>query len=137
MKRDRMALVRFIEQRLAWPHDYVRNDCIRYTLGAVEAQFGSSPWPDIDWHDERSARRAIAKMGGIEAGADALFKSIACGDAQFGDLAGVMTAEGDFHLALVAGPVLLAPGERRTERSPRSEMIRAWRAAPAVREKAR
>ena len=70
-------------------------------------------------------------FGGIEAATDALFESIACGDAQFGDLAGVITPEGDFHLALVAGAVLLAPGELRLERSPRADMVRAWRAAPA------
>ncbi|GEM_PF-1520725 len=126
-----MALVRYIEARNALPHDYATNDCVRFVLGAVAAQFGSSPWPDVDWRTERGARRAIAKVGGIEAATDALFESIACGDAQFGDLAGVITPEGDFHLALVAGAVLLAPGELRLERSPRADMVRAWRAAPA------
>ncbi|MEL7783748.1 hypothetical protein AAG607_12050 [Citromicrobium bathyomarinum] len=128
-----MALIAFIESRACLPHDFASNDCIRYVLGGVEAQFGSSPWPNVDWHDERSARRAIAKVGGIEAETDRLFETIEPSQAEFGDIAGARDHEGAFHLLIVEGALLSAPGECRLERRPRTDMIRAWRAGPGVR----
>ena len=134
MSRDRLALIAFIESRIAAPHDFDGNDCVSFTMGAVAAQFGSHPALGVSWNDESSARRAIAALGGIEVAADERFVSIEPADAEFGDIAGVIDDETGFHLMLVEGHTLTAPGERGLYRLPRSRMVRAWRAQGATDE---
>ncbi|WP_370180225.1 hypothetical protein [Alteriqipengyuania sp.] len=132
VRRDRKALIAFIEARAAMAHDFDGNDCVSFTMGAVAAQFGSHPEIGVRWHDERSAKRAIATLGGIEAATDARFARIAPHEAQFGDIAGVVDEETGFHLMLVEGQMLVAPGEAGLARLPRSRMVAAWRARGAV-----
>ena len=131
--RDRIALVRFIESRIGMPHDYRRNDCARFVLGAVRAQFGRTPKLGVSWTTERGAKRAIARLGGFEAAADRLFAAIDPGQAQFGDIAGVIDPVRGFHVMLVEGQQLVGPGERGLTRLPRSAMVRAWSADPSLR----
>ena len=134
MTRDLQALVAFIEARTAMPHDFDGNCCVRYVLGAVEAQFGNAPDPGASWRTERGALRAIAKLGGIEATTDRLFAEVPIGEARFGDIAGVDDPARGFHVMLVEGQMLSCPGERGLERLPRRLMVRAWSAVPLSRQ---
>lgn len=131
-ERDRVALVRFIESRSAMPHDWNGNCCVRFVLCAVEAQFGSAPAPSVTWTNERSAKRAIAKAGGIAAECDRLFVPITPAQAQMGDIAGIDDPESGFMLMIVEGATLAGPGETKLERRPRAVMVRAWRAGGPV-----
>ncbi|WP_370189236.1 hypothetical protein [Qipengyuania sp.] len=130
MARDLMALVAYLDIKLAEPHDFDRNCCVRFVLGAVEAQFGSAPDLGTTWRTEAGAKRALVKLGGIEAATDRLFRRIEPARAQFGDIAGVVDSEGFFHVMVVEGQTLCSPGERRLERVSRREMIAAWSAEP-------
>ena len=130
MARNLTALVAFLDTKLAEPHDFDGNCCVRFVLGGVEAQFGRAPVLPVSWRTETGAKRAIVKLGGIEATADRLFRRIKPGAAQFGDIAGVLDHRGGFHVMLVEGQTLCSPGERRLDRIPRREMIAAWCAEP-------
>lgn len=125
-----MALVAYLDSKVAEPHDFDGNCCVRFVLGAVEAQFGRAPELPVGWRTQGGAKRAIAKLGGIEATADRLFRRIAPAQAAFGDIAGVIDHEGNFHVMLVEGQTLCSPGERKLDRIPRREMIAAWCAEP-------
>lgn len=129
-RRDRVALCEFIDSRVRRPHDFSGNDCVRFTLGGVKAQFGISPILPVNWTTERGARRAIVKLGGIAATCDRLFRPIAPGEAQFGDIAGVEDPLHGFHVMLVEGATLCSPGDIGLDRVPRAEMVRAWSAEP-------
>ena len=131
MTRDLVGLAAFIDARQIMPHDWNTNCCVRFMLGAVASQFGSAPSMRVDWQDRRTARRAIAKVGGIEAETDRLFASIEPASAQTGDIGGVIDPADGFVLTIVHGPHIIAPGEHGIERQPRSAMVRAWRAAPS------
>lgn len=130
MTRNRVALVRFIESRACTPHAFGSNDCVRFVLDAVEAQFGVCVDAGATWSDERTARRAIAKLGGFEATVDRLFPRIAIGEASLGDIAGVEDPELGFHVMLVEGAALVAPSNGGLIRVPRRQMIAAWTAKP-------
>lgn len=130
-RRDRVALCEYIDGRVRRPHCFAGNDCACFVLGAVHAQFGISPILPVSWSTERGALRAIAKLGGIEAACDRLFRPIAPGEAQFGDIAGVEDPVRGFHVMLVEGATLCSPGETDLMRVPRAEMICAWSAEPA------
>lgn len=129
--RDQAALIAFLDERATRAHDWNGNCCVRFMLAAVEAQFGEAPEMVVDWTDQRTARRAIAKVGGIEAETDRLFESIEPSHAQFGDIGGVDDPGEGFMLTIVEGATLVAPGERGLARRPRSFMVRAWRAGPS------
>lgn len=129
-QRNKAALVAYLDERLNRPHDWDGNCCARFVLGAVEAQFGTAPKLRVTWDDERSALRAIAKVGGLEAETSRLFTYIDPAFAQFGDLAGVDDPVGGFMLAIVEGQTLVAPGDTGLVRRPRTAMRRAWSADP-------
>ena len=129
-RRDRLALVRYIEEHTASPHDFAGNCCAAFMLGAIRAQFGRAPDPGAQWTDEREARRAIAKLGGFRNRVDAMFRPIARAKAVFGDIAGVEDPQLGFHVMLVEGSQLVAPGERGLIRLPRRAMNGAWSSAP-------
>lgn len=130
MTRNRPALVAFIDSRANRPHDWTGNCCARFVLGGVEAQFGSAPALAVEWSDLRTARRALAAVGGLEAEADRLFEAIEPAQAQFGDIAGVDHPSEGFLLMIVEGETLVGPGDHGNVRAPRREMVRAWRAGP-------
>ena len=129
-RRDIAALIAFIEARTALPHDFDGNDCVTHVLGASEAQFGVKVDPGVSWTTARGAKRTIAKLGGLEAAFDRFFDRIEPGMAQFGDIAGVIDPVSGFHVMLVEGQVLSAPGERRLDRVPRNRMVTAWHGCP-------
>ncbi|MEH6721947.1 MAG: hypothetical protein V7686_00325 [Qipengyuania sp.] len=130
MARNLTALVAYLDRKLAEPHDFDGNCCVRFVLGAVEAQFGRAPVLPVSWRTEVGAKRAIVRLGGIEAATDQLFRRIDPSAAQFGDIAGVLDDRGGFHVMLVEGQTLCSPGVRRLDRLPRREMIAAWSAEP-------
>lgn len=130
IRRNLAALAAFIDARQNRPHDWSDNCCVRFVFGAVAAQFGAAPDPGADWHDQRTARRAIAKVGGIAARMDELYAPIDPATAKRGDIAGVADPVHGFLLALVEGETLAGPGEERLARLPRSAMVRAWSADP-------
>ena len=130
MPRDLVALVAFIDSRISSPHDFDGNCCARYVLGAVEAQFGEAPPVAVAWSTARGAKRAIAKLGGFEATVDRLFRRIDPAQAVFGDIAGVACPVLGFHVMLVEGQTLVAPGERGNTRLARARMLSAWSAEP-------
>ena len=130
MARDLVALAHFIDSRIAIPHDFDGNCCARYVLGAVKAQFGHAPELPVSWSTARGAKRAIAKLGGFEAAVDRLFHRIDPAQAMFGDIAGVACPVLGFHVMLVEGQTLVAPGKRGNTRLPRARMLSAWSAEP-------
>lgn len=130
MTRNHQALVAYLDSKVAEPHDFDGNCCVRFVLGAVEAQFGRAPELPVSWRTEGGAKRAIAKLGGIEATADRLFRRINPAQAAFGDIAGVVDHEGHFHVMLVEGQTLCSPGQRKLDRIPRRAMIAAWCTEP-------
>ena len=91
---------------------------------------GRAPVLPVSWRTEVGAKRAIVRLGGIEAATDQLFRRIELSAAQFGDIAGVLDDRGGFHVMLVEGQTLCSPGVRRLDRIPRREMIAAWSAEP-------
>lgn len=129
-RRDLTALAAFLDARAAMPHDWDGNCCVRFAFGAVAAQFGAAPDPGADWHDRRSARRAIAKVGGIAAQMDRLFAPAATALAKRGDIAAVEDEAHGILLAVVEGDTLACPGFDGTMRYPRRAMIAAWSAEP-------
>ena len=132
MRRDLVALTAFIDSRISTPHDFDGNCCARYVLGAVEAQFGRAPQLPVSWSTARGAKRAIAKLGGFAATVDRLFRRIDPAQAVFGDIAGVACPVLGFHVMLVEGQTLVAPGERGNTRLPRTRMLSAWSAEPVI-----
>lgn len=130
MNRDLIALVHYIENRIAQPYAYGANDCASFVLGAVEAQFAKPPPLAVTWKTETGAKRVIARLGGFEAAVDGLFRSIEHGQAAFGDIAGVIDPDRGFLVMLVEGQTLVAPGEHGLYRIPRNRMIRAWSSEP-------
>ena len=130
MRRDLVALTAFIDSRIAMPHDFNGNCCARYVLDAVRAQFAEAPQLTVSWSTARGAKRAIAKLGGFEATVDRLFRRIDPAQAVFGDIAGVACPVLGFHVMLVEGQTLVAPGERGNTRLPRTRMLSAWSAEP-------
>ncbi len=132
--RNTMALVAFLDAKLLEPHDYDGNCCVRFVLGAVEAQFGRAPELGVRWRTEIGAKRAMVRLGGIEAAADRMFERIDPARAVFGDIAGVIDPLHGFHVMLVEGQTLCAPGDTGTVRLPRREMVRAWCADPALKQ---
>ena len=132
MSRDLVALAAFIDSRISISHDFDGNCCARYVLGAVEAQFGYAPELPVTWSTARGAKRAIAKLGGFEAAVDRLFRRIDPAQAVFGDIAGVACPVLGFHVMLVEGQTLVAPGECGNTRLPRTRMLAAWSAEPVT-----
>lgn len=128
MTRDLVGLAKFIDSRRDRPHDFNGNCCVGFVLAAQEAQFGTVPELRVSWHDQRTALRAIAAVGGIRAEADRVFTEIPPSLAQFGDIAGVADQELGFHLMLVEGHFLIAPGICGLERIERHHMVAAWTA---------
>jgi len=130
MTRNREALVQYIDAHSQAPHDFNGNCCACFVLGAVSAQFGEAPRVDAQWNDKRSAQRAIANLGGFEHAVDQLFDPVPTGEAEFGDIAGVIDPDLGFHVMLIEGQTLVSPGEQGLVRIPRSDMVKAWSAAP-------
>ena len=128
--RNIERLIAFIEARLNKPHDFRDNDCVRFVLGAVEAQYGYNVRLGVNWSTERGAKRAIARLGGMRSAADEHFNQIRMDRAAFGDIAGVNDPATGFHVMLIEGQSLIAPGERGVMRLPRTEMICAWSSLP-------
>lgn len=134
--RDYEALHAFIDARQAAPHAWGRaaNDCVGFVLGAIEAQTGITVAPEITWSDERTGRRAIAKLGGLEAAFDAHFTRFPPALAGRGDIAGVRDDGDRLHVMLVEGATLVGPGAAGNARLPRSAMVAAWSIAALLAE---
>jgi hypothetical protein len=128
--RDLEALHGFIDARQAAPYAWGRdaNDCVGFALGAVAVQTGIVAAVAAQWHDERSAIRTIARLGGIEAAFDAHFDRVPPALARRGDVAGVFDEARGLHVMVVEGATLVGPGEAGNFRLPRSAMVIAWNA---------
>ena len=134
MARDYRALIRFIESRHSTPHSWGRrngNDCAGFALAAVEEQTGTEVAADLDWTDESSALRTIAKFGSLERAFDAYFDRVPPSLAQRGDVAGVVDPEFGIHPTIVEGQTLVSPCSTGNHRVPRSKMTVAWSAESA------
>ena len=136
--RDHEALHAFIDARQAQPYAWGReaNDCVGYVLGAVEAQTGIAAAAAAPWSNQREALRALARIGGIEAGFDAYFDRVPPALARRGDIAGVIDQKLRLHVLVVEGATLVGPGETGNTRLPRSAMVMAW-SADSARPRAR
>jgi hypothetical protein len=130
LARDILALIAFIDSRQKVAHAIGReaNDCIGYSLGAVEAQTGIKVAPDLSWDSRAGALRLLKRYGSIEAAFDAHFERIAPAFAKRGDIAGVPDVEFGMHPMIVEGALLVCPGDRGNRRGPRSMMVCAWSA---------
>jgi hypothetical protein len=112
------------------PHAWGRNanDCVGYSLDAVEAQTGIRVAPELNWTSRASALRVIRIYGTLEGAYDAHFERIAPAFAKRGDIAGVEDADFGIHPMIVEGETLVGPGERGNRRLPRRMMVAAWSA---------
>ena len=124
-------LIAFIAARETVPHDWQRNDCVRYAAGAIGAQTGSDPLADLKpWTSASQAKRLAVRMGGLEAAVDKRLARIAPAFAARGDIAGVPDEAFGILLMVVEGHSLVGPGEHGNHRLPRSAMTMAWKAEP-------
>lgn len=129
IRRDIEALIAFIDSRQGVPHAWGRkaNDCVGYSLDAVEAQTGVRVAPELNWTSQGSALRVLrSTYGSIEAAYDAHFERIAPAFARRGDIAGVPDEAFGIHPLIVEGELLVGPGDRGNRRTKRSTMAIAW-----------
>lgn len=128
MKRDIGALVRYLAERAAMPHEWGRkaNDCMSFPAGAVKAQTGKDPTAGLKWKSHATAISLLAKLGGVEAVLDARFERIPTAHAMRGDIGIVPDAELGSHPVIIDGSGVCAPGVRGLKRLPRSAMTAAW-----------
>lgn len=103
-------------------------DCIRFGAGAVEALTGADPLGALTWSDERSARRLVARFGGIDAAVSGRLREIAPARAHRGDIAAAEDPEQGLLIMVIEGEMLVAPGEHGLRRARRTRMVRAWSA---------
>lgn len=128
MKRDIAALMAFINSRQNVPHAWgrARNDCMSFTAGAVKAQTGKDPARGLRWDGEKSGRRLLRDLGGVEAVLDARFKRIAPAIARRGDIGGVPDDQLGIHPMIIEGETLVSPGDKGNSRVKRRAMTMAW-----------
>jgi hypothetical protein len=128
MKRDVGALVRYLAERAAMPHEWGKkaNDCMSFPAGAVKAQTGKDPTAGLKWKSHATAISLLAKLGGVEAVLDARFERIPTAHAMRGDIGIVPDAELGSHPAIVTGATVCLPGARGLRHHPRSAMTAAW-----------
>jgi hypothetical protein len=131
MARDITAWLGFLAERgdkpFAWGRD--ANDCVSFQLASVLALTGrdlSGRMPR--WSSEATAKRALARLGGLEAAVDGLLRPVSIGHAQRGDVAGVRNENGDLLLMSVEGHTLVGPGPKGLKRVDRHHMVKAWSA---------
>lgn len=130
MNRDFEALLAFIDSRQSVPHEWGRdkNDCVAFVLAAIKAQTGHNRATAVKWSTEKAGRKAIRKLGGLEAAFDRYFVRISPSMAQRGDIAGVPDDAFGIHPMIVEGETLVGPGDRGNRRLPRKAMTAAWSA---------
>jgi hypothetical protein len=128
MGRDLGALVRYLAERAAMPHEWGKtaNDCMSFPAGAVKAQTGKDPTAGLKWKSRATAISLLTKLGGVEAALDARFERIPTAHAMRGDIGIVPDAELGSHPVIVAGTTVCLPGTRGLRHHPRSAMTAAW-----------
>jgi hypothetical protein len=131
MARNFTAWLGFLAERSAVPFAWGReaNDCVSFQLASVRALTGrdlSDRMPR--WSSEATAKRALVRLGGLEAAVDGILRPIPIGHAQRGDVAGVRNRDGDWLLMSVEGHTLVGPGPNGLRRVPRHHMVKAWSA---------
>lgn len=82
-----MNLPDYITAHLKTPFQYGVHDCVLFAVGWAELASGRQYLPNVTWKDEKSAQRAIKKVGGLEASFDKHLTRIAPNFAKDGDLA--------------------------------------------------
>jgi hypothetical protein len=131
MVRDHDALVAAIEARVrtAFAWDGTGIDCVRFAAEAVEAQTGEDRFGPLGltWSSERTARRILKRLGGLEAAVDSVLRPVALAMARRGDVALVAGPTGPA-LMIIEGDSLVGPGERGQTRLSRTAMTKAWSA---------
>jgi len=127
--RDFEALVAFIEAQQGKPFAWGRgrNDCVSYGARAVKALTGRDRLRAIRqrWTSASGARRALAAVGGLEAGMDSLFERVSPSTAKRGDLGLAVMASGP-SLVVIEGETVVGPGATGNERLPRAALTAAW-----------
>lgn len=126
MQRDHSALVAFINERHAVPHEWGANDCVAFVLAAVEAQTGKRHGPR--WKSLAEGKRILKRYGSLEAAFDYYFQRIPPALARRGDIAGVPDADFGIHPMIVEGELLVGPADKGNRRMPRSVAVMAWSA---------
>lgn len=132
MTRDPMALIAYLDARAGMPFAWGRraNDCVSFAAGAVIAQTGRDPLPDVDWTSERGALRVLKRTGGLEAMVNRCLRRTSPALAMRGDVAGVIDPGPiGLRLMIVEGAMLVGPGDSGLDRQPRAVMSIAWSAA--------
>ena len=113
----------------AWGRE--ANDCVSFALGAVEAMTGRYDLYRAmpDWTSQRGARRALNRLGGLEAAVDGVLTPVPLAMAARGDVALVRFPGQDAEaLMIVEGETLVGPGASGARRVRRVMMVRAWSA---------
>lgn len=130
MVRDYEAFLRFLAERQRMPFAWgsAANDCVSFMVGAIIAQTGINPIPDLKWSTEAEADGVIESLGGLETAMSARLTPIAPAFAQRGDVAGVMSGN-VLGVMIVEGANLVGPAVTGCRRRDRSDMILAWSAA--------
>ena len=131
MTRDYEALAAYIESRSNMPFDWNGNCCARFSLGAIEAQFGEAPELSFSWKTAIGAKRVIAARGGMLSIINEILMPIAPGAAMRGDIAGCPDDDLGLALLVIDGQMLIGPCENGIRHIPRGFMTHAWRAAPS------
>lgn len=119
----------FVVERLAEPFAWGSNDCVLFAADAVCAMTGTDPVAHVrgQWDSQLSAARAIARMGGLQAAADALgLEPIPPLYAQRGDVV-LHRRDGIEAIAICLGNNLAGPSESGLLFFGLENGVRAWR----------
>ena len=100
-------------------------DCVSFARACVHAVTGADPINDLEWHDEKSALRALQAVGGIAAWLDDHYPPVDPARALRGDL-GLMVQEDRVVLNVCTGAGWAAPSDHGLAITPLEDIDRAW-----------
>lgn len=106
-------LSELVAERLSEPFVWGVNDCVLFAADCVLAMTGHDPVADVRglWGSQGQARRVITRLGGLQAGVEALgLKAISPLYAQRGDLV-LHRRDGADAMAICLGPHLAGPSD--------------------------
>lgn len=116
----------YLAAREAMPFGWLENDCCSHAAGAVIAMTGDDPMAGLrDYHDERTAIRMLARVGGVDGWLASRFPEIAIGMARRGDL-GVIDRTDGLAAVVVDGALLCGVGPDGLIRTERARLLRAF-----------
>jgi hypothetical protein len=138
--RDLDALIAFLSGKAAAVFAWGSEDCARFAFGAAKAQTGRDIAAElgIDWRDERSARRILKRLGGLDGLMDRARPRTPCAMAHRGDIGVVVQpnarGEPELRYVVVEGVKVVGLGPERVGlmRLDRAAMTIAWDVEGAV-----